>query len=307
MENICIVGSGHVGLVTGACLADLGNKVICTDDDIDKIKSLQSGIVPFYEPGLSDLVDKNVKNNRLSFTTNTEEGSQASNIIFICVGTPQKPGGEAGLSFVEAAAQRIARTLSRYKLIVEKSTVPVETGKWVKRTIEINKTGNNDFDVVSNPEFLREGNAVFDFMHPDRIVIGVESQKAERLMTELYRPLNAPVIITNIETAELIKHASNSFLALKISYINALANITEKVGADITKVADGMGYDKRIGRSFLDAGIGYGGYCLPKDVEALIKASENLGYDFKLLKAVREINENQSRQLVKKIKESGHR
>jgi len=300
--NICIIGSGHVGLVTGACLAELGNKVICMDDDKGKIKSLKEGVIPFYEPELEPLVRRNVDGGRLSFTTSVEEGVMGAEIVFICVGTPQGPDGAADLSYVEAASKRIAEAMDGYKAIVDKSTVPVKTGSWVKRMVKLYNRQNHDFDVISNPEFLREGKAVYDFMHPDRIVIGVENERAAKIMMELYKPLNAPKIITNIETAELIKHASNAFLALKVSYINAIANICEAVGADVTKVAEGMGYDKRIGRDFLDAGIGYGGYCLPKDVAAFIKIAEEVGYDFELLKAVEKINAHQVRQVIKKAK-----
>ncbi len=300
--NICIVGSGHIGLVTGACLADLGNRVICMDDDERKIAVLKDGIIPFYEPELEEIVRRNVAAGRLSFTTSVEEGVGSSEIIFICVGTPQWPDGSADLSFVEMASKRIAESMDGYKVIVDKSTVPVRTGGWVKRTVTLNCRHNHDFDVVSNPEFLREGKAVYDFMHPDRIVIGAESEKAANVMKELYQPLNAPIIVTSIETAELIKHASNAFLAMKVSYINALANICEAVGGDVTQVADGMGIDRRIGRDFLDAGIGYGGYCFPKDVAAFIKIAEDAGYDFGLLKAVEEINVQQRRQIIKKTK-----
>ena len=301
--NVCVVGSGHVGLVTGACLADLGNKVICVDDDVAKIDLLQKGQIPFYEPDLEQMVYRNVGEGRLSLTTSVEDGVEKANVVFICVGTPQGPDGAADLSFVEKAAKRIAESMDGYKAIVDKSTVPVKTGGWVKRTVQLNNRHQHDFDMISNPEFLREGKAVNDFMHPDRIVIGVESERAVGLMKELYKPLDAPMIITNIETAELIKHASNAFLALKISYINALANICEAVGADVTKVAEGMGLDKRIGRAFLDAGIGYGGYCLPKDVLAFIKIAEEAGYDFELLRAVDKVNEHQCRQVAKKAKE----
>ena len=302
MMNICIVGSGHIGLVTGACLADMGNRVICMDDDEGKIGVLKDGIIPFYEPELEEIVHRNVAEGRLSFTTNVEEGVGSSGIVFICVGTPQWPDGSADLSFVEMASKRIAESMDDYKVIVDKSTVPVRTGGWVKRTVTLNCRQNHDFDIVSNPEFLREGKAVYDFMRPDRIVIGAESERAANVMKELYQPLNAPIIITSIETAELIKHASNAFLAMKVSYINALANICEAVGGDVTQVADGMGIDRRIGRDFLDAGIGYGGYCFPKDVAAFIKIAEDAGYDFGLLKAVEEINVQQRRQIIKKIK-----
>ncbi|MCL0072984.1 UDP-glucose/GDP-mannose dehydrogenase family protein [Dehalococcoidia bacterium] len=299
MKNICVIGSGHVGLVTGTCLAELGNRVICMDDDSRKIEGLKKGAMPFYEPGLEEMVYRNVNNGRLSFTTDIKESVKEAQIVFICVGTPQKPNGEADLSYVEAVSRRIAEAMNSYKVIVEKSTVLVKTGSWAKKTIGLN---NSNFDVVSNPEFLREGKAIHDFMHPDRIVIGVESEQAANIMTELYKPLNAPILVTNIETAQLIKHASNAFLALKISYINAIANICEKVGADVVKVAEGMGYDKRIGRDFLDAGIGYGGYCFPKDLAAFIRIAEQVGYKFELLKVVQEINENQRRQIVKKAR-----
>jgi len=300
--DICIVGSGHVGLVTGACLADLGNKVTCMDDDESKIASLQNGRIPFYEPELEPVVHRNVNASRLSFTTDVAEGVKKAKVIFICVGTPQGSDGAADLSYVEVAAKRVAEAMDGYRAIVDKSTVPVKTGSWVRRTVKLNNRQQHDFDMISNPEFLREGRAVYDFMHPDRIIIGVESKRAAQLMTELYQPLNAPMIVTNIETAELIKHASNAFLAVKISYINAIANICEAVGADVTKVAEGMGFDKRIGRDFLDAGIGYGGYCLPKDVLAFIKIAEEVGYDFELLRAVDKINQQQSRLVVKKAR-----
>jgi len=302
MKNIGIIGSGHVGLVTGACLAELDNKVIIMDDDVKKIGSLRMGVIPFYELGLAEMVHRNTDSGKLSFTTSIKEVVKQAEIIFICVGTPQKPNGEADLTAVEAVSQRVAKAMNNYRVIVEKSTVPVKTGNWIKRTVELNNTNNVDFDVVSNPEFLREGKAIHDFMHPDRIVIGVESERAANIMLRLYNPLKAPTIVTNIETAELIKHASNAFLALKISYINAIANICENVGADVTKVAEGMGCDKRIGREFLDAGIGYGGYCLPKDAAAFIRIAEEAGYDFELLKIVQKINENQRQQIIGKVK-----
>lgn len=303
MRNICVVGSGHVGLVTGACFADLGHKVICMDDDAAKIEGLKRGIMPFFEPDLAEMVVENVSHGRLSFTRNIKEAIKPSDIVFICVGTPQKPGGEADLTQVEAVAQRVAQAMRKYTLVIEKSTVPVKTGSWIKRIIERNNTHNIDFDVVSNPEFLREGKAIYDFMHPDRIVIGLESERALKLMLELYKPFQSPTIVTNIETAELIKHASNAFLAMKISYINALANICEKVGADVARVAEGMGHDKRIGHAFLNAGVGYGGYCLPKDTAAFVKIAAEVGYNFELLQAVRNINDGQRQQLFDKIKQ----
>jgi UDPglucose 6-dehydrogenase len=304
MKNICMIGAGHVGLVTGACLAEMGNRVICVDNDSQKIEGLKRGLMPFYEPGLEEMVDRQVNNRGLSFTSSIEEGVRASEIIFIAVGTAQKPDGEADLTSVESVSREIARAMDRYKVVVEKSTVPVKTGGWVRRTIQLNNARKVGFDIVSNPEFLREGSAIQDFMKPDRIVIGVESERAAAIMAELYEPLDAPIIVTNVETAELIKHASNSFLALKISYINAIANICEKVGADVVKVAEGMGYDRRIGRDFLDAGIGYGGYCLPKDASAFIKLAEEAGYDFELLKVVQRINDAQREQMVAKARQA---
>ena len=302
MKTICIIGSGHVGLVTGACLADLGNRVICMDDDVTKIDTLRKGMTPFYEPGLEEMAQRNMNRGMLSFTTSIAEGIKQAELVFICVGTPPKSSGEADLSYVEMAFKRAANAIDSYKVIVEKSTVPVRRGNWIKKTMKLNSRRNFAFDVVSNPEFLREGTAIHDFMHPDRIVIGAESERAANTVTDLYKPLNAPILVTNIETAELIKHASNSFLALKISYINAIANICEKVGADVVKVAEGMGYDKRIGREFLEAGVGYGGYCLPKDLAAFIRTAEEAGYDFELLRNVQKINDSQRQQIVSKAK-----
>lgn len=306
--NIAIIGTGYVGLVTGACLADLGNNVLCADNDPYKIKQLKNLRMPIYEPGLEDLVRNNMKEKRLKFTANIKEAVESSEIIFIAVGTPSLENGEADLTGVENVAKIIARNMNGYKLIVEKSTVPVETGFWVTHTIKVNlpksRRGRIAFDVASNPEFLREGQAIRDFMNPDRIVIGVESQRAKKLLLELYKPLRTHIVVTDIKSAELIKHASNSFLATKISFINAIAQICELVGADVAKVADGMGLDKRIGRAFLDAGAGYGGSCFPKDLDAFITIARKSGYDFELLKAVREINEGQKRHLVKKIKDA---
>ncbi|OGX33041.1 MAG: UDP-glucose 6-dehydrogenase [Omnitrophica WOR_2 bacterium RIFCSPLOWO2_12_FULL_51_24] len=299
--RITVIGAGYVGLVTAACLADLGNDVICNDIDKDKISKLNQGMVPIYEPGLNDLIKRNRKEKRIVFTTSLKEAVGKSEVIFIAVGTPPKENGEADLTHVEAVAMGIARYMTSYHLVVEKSTTPVETGMWIKRTLEANARKGVRFDVASNPEFLREGSAIEDFMHPDRIVIGVESKKAKDILLELYRPLGAKVIVTNINSAEIIKHASNSFLATKISFINAVANVCEKAGADIEEVARGMGFDKRIGRAFLNAGIGFGGFCFPKDIEAFIHISDKLGYDFELLKAVKRINEKQRTVLIGKI------
>lgn len=301
--NICVVGSGYVGLVTGACLADLGNKIVCVDIDKEKIKQLKKGVIPIYEPGLGELIKSNVKKKRIVFTTELKEGVKKSEVIFIAVGTPPRENGEADLTYVENVASQIAQCMTSYKLIVEKSTVPVETGHWVKHTVKINNRHKVHFDVASNPEFLREGSAIEDFMRPDRIVIGVESKKAKELLMSLYRPLGVPIVVTDIKSAEIIKHASNSFLATKISFINAVSNICEKAGADVQQVARGMGLDKRIGASFLNAGAGFGGFCFPKDLAAFIRISEKLGYDFGLLKEVEKINEYQKNLLVKKIEE----
>lgn len=302
--KIAIIGTGYVGLVTGACFADLGNEVICVDNDQAKIQGLKRLIIPFFEPGLEELVKKNVAKKRLVFTSNIKQAVEKSAVIFIAVGTPPQENGEADLTGIENVSSEIARNMKDYRLIVEKSTVPVETGDWVRHTIEINNRYKVRFDVASNPEFLREGSAINDFMHPDRIVIGVESKKAKDLLLELYRPLRAQVVITDIKSAELIKHASNSFLATKISFINAIAVICEKAKADISKVALGMGLDGRIGKSFLDAGLGYGGACLPKDLDAFIKIAEELGYDFHLLKAVRKTNEEQKDFFINKVRKS---
>jgi len=300
--KITIIGSGYVGLVSGACFAELGNTVICADNDAKKIAGLKKGISPIFEPGLEELISNNVKAKRLSFITNIKAAVKSSEVIFIAVGTPAQDSGEADLTGIENVARNIALGMPGYRLIVEKSTVPVETGEWVKKTISAHVASGIKFDVASNPEFLREGSAINDFMHPDRIVIGVESKKAKELLTALYSPLNAPIVVTNIKSAELIKHASNAFLATKISFINAISQICDKVGADVEEVAQGMGLDKRIGRSFLNTGIGYGGSCFPKDLDAFIHISDKIGYNFSLLKSVKAINEEQRRFILKKIK-----
>ena len=301
--NISIIGTGYVGLVTGACLAELGNTVICTDNNHKKISDLKRCVIPIYEPGLEELVTINVKKKRLLFTTSIKDAVNKSEVIFIAVGTPSLDNGEADLTGVENVVRNIAINMTGYRLIVEKSTVPVETGKWVKDTISTYIKHNIKFDIASNPEFLREGQAINDFMHPDRIVIGVESKKARDILVSLYKPLNSPLVITDIKSAELIKHASNSFLATKISFINAISHICEKVGADVVEVAEGMGLDKRIGPGFLNAGIGYGGSCFPKDVDAFINIAEKLGCNFDLLKAVKAINQQQKSFFLNKIKD----
>lgn len=301
--NISIIGSGYVGLVTGACFAELGNKVTCADNDKKKITSLKKGLMPIYEPGLEELVINNMKKGRLKFSSSIKEAVKNSEVIFIAVGTPSLDNGEADLTGIENVAYNIAKNMTSYRLIVEKSTVPVETGKWVKHTISNYIRRGVRFDVASNPEFLREGSAINDFMHPDRIVIGVESKKAENILLNLYKPLKATIVVTNIKSAELIKHASNAFLATKISFINAVSRICDKVGADILEVAQGMGLDKRIGPSFLNAGVGYGGSCFPKDLDAFVDISEKLGYNFALLKSVKDINREQKEYTLKKIRD----
>ena len=299
--EISVVGAGHVGLVTGACFADLGHSVVVVDNDAKRIANLKKGVMPYYEPGLEELVARGVREKRLTFTTSLRDGVAKSTIIFIAVGTPQKATGEADLAYVEIVARSIAECLPGYRLVVEKSTVPVQTGKWIAHTIKTYLKKKQPFDVASNPEFLREGTAIQDFMKPDRVVLGVESARAKALLVELYKPLGVPIVVTDINSAELIKHASNSFLSMKISFINAVSQICERAGADVAQVADGMGLDPRIGRSFLSAGAGFGGFCFPKDLEAFIKIAEQLGYDFELLKAARNVNEQQKRAFAAKI------
>ncbi|MGA2029573.1 MAG: UDP-glucose/GDP-mannose dehydrogenase family protein [Verrucomicrobiota bacterium] len=299
--KLTIIGTGYVGLVTGTCFAEVGHRVICVDNDAAKVKLLQSGGIPIYEPDLEELVKKNVAAGRLSFTSSTAEGVEKSDVIFIAVPTPPQPDGSVDLSFIERVARDIAAAMTDYKIVVDKSTVPVKTGEKVTETIKRYCKAKVDFDVVSNPEFLREGFAVNDLMKPDRVVIGVSSQRPAVAMKEIYKPFNAPIIVTDINSAELIKHAANSFLALKISYINAIANVCEAAGANVQEVAQGIGLDERIGRRFLNAGIGFGGSCFPKDLSAFIKIAEQIGYDFKLLKEVQRINADQMERFIKKI------
>jgi UDPglucose 6-dehydrogenase len=302
--KLTIIGTGYVGLVTGTCFAEVGHQVICVDNNEAKVKMLQSGGIPIYEPGLEELVKKNVAEGRLSFTSSTAEGVEKSDVIFIAVPTPPQEDGSVDLSFIEKVAREIASAMSDYKIIVDKSTVPVNTGEKVAETIKRYCKTQVEFDVVSNPEFLREGFAVGDLMKPDRVVVGVRSPKPVQAMKEVYAPFNAPIIVTDINSAELIKHASNSFLALKISYINAVASVCEITGANVQEVAMGMGLDERIGRRFLNAGIGFGGSCFPKDLSAFIKIAEEVGYDFNLLKEVQRINTSQMDRFVKKITET---
>src|SRR3954467_15545485 len=302
--DISIIGSGYVGLVTGACFADVGHHVICVDNDSEKVRQLQAGEIPIYEPGLQEILHRNVSAQRLQFTGNIQEAVERSQIIFIAVPTPPLPDGDVDLSFVEKVAREIAGVLTDYRVIVDKSTVPVKTGEKVAESIKRYNRHGAKFDVVSNPEFLREGCAVADLMHPDRIVIGAQSEHAIDLMKKIYEPFMAPILVTDINSAELIKHAANSFLALKISYINALSAICEASGADVEKVADGIGMDRRIGRTFLHAGIGYGGSCFPKDVAAFITISEQLGVPFSLLKEVQRINAEQKDRFLKVIRDT---
>lgn len=304
MIKVTLVGSGYVGLVTGACFAEKGHQVVCVDNDPKKIAALQEGRIPIYEPGLEEMVKRNVTAGRLHFTSSTAEGVDHGQIVFIAVPTPSQNDGSVDLSFIEAVARDIADSLKKYTVIVDKSTVPVKTGEKVAETIRRYNKNKAEFDVVSNPEFLREGSAIEDLMTPDRIVVGVMSRKPVELMRELYAPFACPnFIVTDINSAELIKHASNSFLALKISYANALAAVCEASGANVEEVVHGMGFDKRIGRSFLNAGIGYGGSCFPKDLAAFIKIAEQLGYDFRLLKEVQQINREALDRFVRKLRD----
>lgn len=302
--KIGIIGSGHVGLVTGACFADLGNEVVCMDHDIQKIKMLRRGHIPFYEPQLLELVRKNKREGRLHFSTSVHEIVRFAKIIFLCVGTPSRENGEADLSAIEHVAHTIAKSLSDYRLIVEKSTVPVETGFQLYKTIKESNRKKIVFDVASNPEFLREGSAVQDFFNPDRIVLGVESMRAQKLLLEVYKLFKVPILLTDIRSAEMIKHASNSFLAAKISFINLVSQMCEEVGADIEKVAEGMGSDHRIGKAFLNAGIGYGGMCFPKDLQAFTRIAEKLNISSNFLKSVQEINDIQKSKFVNKIQKA---
>jgi UDPglucose 6-dehydrogenase len=318
--NLCVTGTGYVGLVTGTCLAQIGHRVICLDNDEGKIQTLNAGEMPIFEPHLEGLVRSNRERGRLSFTTDFGMAFRDAEGIFICVGTPPLENGEADLSAVEKVVREIASRPQSYKLVIEKSTVPVQTGEYVSRTLQIYCPGRKDlFDVASNPEFLREGSAVYDFFHPDRIVVGVDNDRAEKIMRELYRPIlerdfACPVhspcppssppafLVTDVKSAELIKHASNSFLATKISFINAIADLCEKVGADVEKVAQGMGLDARIGKDFLRAGLGFGGFCFPKDLQAFVRIAEKNGYDFSLLREVERINKGRIDVVLEKLK-----
>jgi len=305
--HIGIIGTGYVGLVTGACFAEFGLFVTCVDKDEKKIKALKKGEIPFYEPGLDELVKRNVKQGRLIFTTKIAKAVESSLVIFIAVGTPRRGDGSADMKYVEEVAREIANHMDDYKVIVTKSTVPVGTGEKIREIISRNLKSRTDFDIVSNPEFLREGSAIEDFMRPNRVVLGTASPQAVAIMKDLYKPLyllETPFVITNIETAELIKYASNSFLATKISFINEIATLCEKVGADVHMVAKGMGLDRRIGSKFLHPGPGYGGSCLPKDTTALLKIAEDNNVHLGIIDAAVRANERQRGYMVERIKQS---
>ncbi len=302
--KITIIGSGYVGLTTGACFAEVGHHVLCVDNDAAKVASLLAGQIPIFEPGLEQLVRKNTAVRRLRFTASIEEGVQHGEVLFIAVPTPPQADGSVDLSFIERVAREIAAHLESYRVVVDKSTVPVKTGERVAQTIRSHARPGVEFDVVSNPEFLREGSAVADLMRPDRIVIGGNSDRALALMQKIYEPFMAPVLVTDINSAELIKHAANSFLALKISYANALAEICEASGADVVKVTEGIGADRRIGHGFLHAGLGYGGSCFPKDVAAFIAIAAQLGIPFDLLKEVQRINARQVERFLEALREA---
>lgn len=303
--NLAIIGTGYVGLTTGTCFAEVGHNVVCVDNNQAKVDALLQGKVPIYEPDLEDLILSNVSAGRLHFTTNLAEAVASSEIIFIAVPTPPQEDGSVDLSYIESVSHEIADALTPemgYRVVVDKSTVPVSTGSKVYQVIARYAKGNVDVDVVSNPEFLREGSAVSDLMNPDRVVIGADSQRAMDLMKRVYQPFNAPIVEVDLHSAELIKHAANSFLALKISYINAVSAVCESAGADVELVAQGIGMDKRISRHFLNAGLGYGGSCFPKDVKGFINVAEQLGAPMNILKEVEAINEQQLERFLKRIR-----
>ncbi len=300
--NVCVIGTGYVGLVTGAVFADLGNDVVCVDNNEEKVEKLKNCIMPIYEPGLEEMVRRNLEDGRISFTTNTGEGVRRSDVVFIAVGTPAADDGSTDLSYVETVAREIAQHIDRYKIVVNKSTVPPGTGDFVRSILEANKRRRIDFDVVSNPEFLKEGSAIKDSLEPDRIVIGAPCQNVAMSLLELYAPLEAPMLITDVYSAEMIKYASNAFLATKISFINSVANICEAIGADVTLVAKGMGSDKRIGKEFLMAGLGYGGSCFPKDTLSMIHTARKFQQPFPILDAVVETNEDRVPRFLERIR-----
>ncbi|RQW80438.1 MAG: UDP-glucose/GDP-mannose dehydrogenase family protein [Geobacter sp.] len=309
MRQICMIGTGYVGLVTGVCFADFGHSVLCVDIDSEKIELLKNSMVPFYEPGLKEFIERNTARKRLGFSDDVEWGIRESEVVFIAVGTPSLPDGQADLSQVFEVAKTIALNMTEYKVVVNKSTVSVGTGAKVAEVIRAHQKKPVPFDVVSNPEFLREGSAIEDFMRPDRIVIGASSERAMEIMTEIYRPLNlieTPLVKTNIETAELIKYASNAYLATRISFINEIANLCERVGADVHVVAKAMGLDGRIGKKFLHAGAGFGGSCFPKDTKALIKIAQQAGSRVSIVEAAISVNDHQREVVFQKIHKMGH-
>ena len=300
--NVCVVGTGYVGLVTGVCFADLGNEVVCVDKDAAKVEMLNNNIMPIYEPGLEEMVRRNREENRISFTTDLASAVKRSLVIFIAVGTPPKESGETDLCYIEEVAKEIAEHMEKYTIIVNKSTVPVGTGDFVRKTVERFRRRTIDFDVVSNPEFLKEGSAIADSLNPERIVIGAPNSHVAMALLELYAPLEVPMLITDVESAEMIKYASNAFLATKISFINTIANICERAGADVTAVAKGMGYDSRIGKEFLQAGLGFGGSCFPKDTLSLRHVTRQIGEDTALFDAVIAANEDRVPRFVRRIR-----
>lgn len=304
MAKITVVGTGYVGLVTGACFADLGNSVTCVDIDVAKIENLKNGILPIFEPGLEEIVERNRKAGRIRFTSSYEDGVPSSEFVFIAVNTPSGAEGEADLKYTRAAAQSIAKCVERHAIIINKSTVPIGTGDWVANIATKFTRPGASVSVVSNPEFLREGSAINDFMHPDRVVLGSTDGASAKRVSELYKPLNCQVLVTDLRTAEMIKYASNAFLATKISFINEIASICEKLGADVKVVSRGMGLDKRIGTSFLDAGLGFGGSCFPKDVRALSHMASINGCHPQLLRAVLEINRDARRAVIQKARDA---
>lgn len=301
--KIAVAGTGYVGLVTGVVFADLGNEVLCVDIDPAKVDAINKGQSPIYEPGLDEMLHRNLEEGRIQATTDLESATRAAEVIFICVGTPPTDTGEPDLKYVDAAAATIGRALNGYKIIVNKSTVPVGTGDRVRRIIEQNRIEPHEFDVVSNPEFLREGSAVHDTLNPDRIVIGADNPRAAMKIVELYAPLERPMLITNLATAEIIKYASNTFLALKISFVNAIADLCERMGADVTQVAKAMGYDQRIGHAFLQAGLGFGGSCFPKDVQAFAHTVQRYQLDPTLYQQILAINDARPVQFVNRMRE----
>lgn len=303
MRKICVIGAGYVGLVTGTCFADLGNQVICVDIDEEKIAKLKAGTIPIYEPGLEEIVRRNAQGGRLRFTTSYPEGIKGAEFVFIAVNTPSGAEGEADLKYIRMAAEGIAKVMDHPLIIVNKSTVPIGTGDWVAEIVEEYADPEIEFAVVSNPEFLREGAAIGDFLNPDRIVLGSTNREAAEQVAQLYLSLRAPIMITDLRTAEMIKYASNAYLANRISFINEIASICEKLGADVKEVAIGMGYDKRIGPDYLDAGLGWGGSCFPKDVKALEHMASIHGCHPQLLRAVMEINRDQRRRIIQTLRE----